>query len=1297
MNKQTALFEKVSGLFSHLNEIKEKKKDGRVSLFISGEKGKYFLQRATLNSLFKLPGGGIDPGESHEDAAARILHEDFGVSKSVSKKHLKYLGTHYNGKTANEHYYLLHKHNIHEGKYLVNGNPKEPINISEVEPTSENYRGPDIDRMMHYKKAGLFDSIKKLIGNKNEATVPLHTPDDSKVPLPTVEDGPYFRFVSLNNGNPIGLHTAANALPAEDDRRKSMPDSSWIPSSKAQGESYWTQHGLKKYLNSGLYDWHRGAINDDMAVMVAKKPKKKKHSDEHQIIVDPKETQPDDMYYLDHNRVKPLSANELISRYSSPITKQAVDPKALVKGVGGWLGKQFSREGPAIAKSVAPAAERIIPSAVSAATHAAPQLGAKALADFPNLSKGIPPAAGHFVPPQLLRPTTPTAAPSVSSIKPEPLPVNKVIDAQPGTWKSDPDNSWLSNALGHTQDQLRYASGLKAGQPFWSGIKPITATSKLLMSPKYPVIEPWLKQHGLGVIPRVARGASVVGGAAAGAMTGNALLYGVPKEVTNNIAAQGLMTEDERDRAYDKIKGVNMLKHYWRIADPRNNDPLTNAVRDGLKSTVVETGKYENNRFRQDNPNLMNSIDAARSMSPVGLASTLYARNAVSDTKPDMAKVMIDSFDKHAPSIINNPSKVWNAPIRKTLTEDIFDKTPQQLYQSEQYVKRILPNDYNTKKVLNEGDTEDSRNYLKNRYETFDNTDKYNIGNTLYKNAPSAQEALPVLEEEKIKKLNLEALENWRNRNELKNNAINKKDETLKQLEKLKNTPNWFKSSAVKEAVNPVAAGEAVAPVVKPVVQGIGNWFGRNFGKGVTSGTKALPAAEQATKSIVPSITQVAPNLGAKALADFPGLSKGIPQATGHFIPPQLLKPPVPPAPTAEPAKSFLGKINDHLKWTADIKPETSWLSKGVAKTVFTAPDLGPLSKSNWMWKAPSQAFNKVREALSPYRAAIGQAIPTPIKALGNLALRPQYPLEATLKRNWLGSLPAAARASSAVAGGVSLSTLGHSAIYGVPDEISKELVNNKVIPEDQRERVRDSLSGANAGRAYWNIITGKSDPVTNMYRGVVQDAWRPMSQYHNKLYSDQNPDRMRIINTLRSFTPAGAATTAFARDWKSDQKPDLPAIANKNFANQAHAIAANPREALSNPLTRQAREVFNWQDENPDVKELQSLIPNKAQALQKYEADPELRQGGHQLVDKLLNNNKDQLQAEFNKKVAPIESMMKPKPPIDPPEPLVFPTQPATTSAAPSVAKPITTPVTAPTGIQPAAKPGSYKHKFID
>lgn len=87
----------------------------------------------------------------------------------------------------------------------------------------------------------------------------------------------------------VGIYEAVEKLcPKDDPRRVDKPDGSWL-SKKGKdfpdGVSFWTEKGLDKYKESGLYDWHKMIVGDKVGLEEIKRPVDVLYEDEYQVII----------------------------------------------------------------------------------------------------------------------------------------------------------------------------------------------------------------------------------------------------------------------------------------------------------------------------------------------------------------------------------------------------------------------------------------------------------------------------------------------------------------------------------------------------------------------------------------------------------------------------------------------------------------------------------------------------------------------------------------------------------------------------------------------------------------------------------------------------------------------------------------------------------------------------------------------------------------------------------------------------------------------------------------------------
>lgn len=125
---------------------KKKTEKERVRVILP-YKGKYILEKLknpkypdNLNKRRHI-GGGIEAGETPEQAASREIEEELGFK--INHKDFKHVG-----KVDNQHYLLLDNHNIKPGKYKASVGSDPYIHLEHGHASGDDYMGPNIAHML---------------------------------------------------------------------------------------------------------------------------------------------------------------------------------------------------------------------------------------------------------------------------------------------------------------------------------------------------------------------------------------------------------------------------------------------------------------------------------------------------------------------------------------------------------------------------------------------------------------------------------------------------------------------------------------------------------------------------------------------------------------------------------------------------------------------------------------------------------------------------------------------------------------------------------------------------------------------------------------------------------------------------------------------------------------------------------------------------------------------------------------------------------------------------------------------
>lgn len=94
----------------------------------------------------------------------------------------------------------------------------------------------------------------------------------------------YYRVVS----GTAGIYEAVDRdCPSDDPRRSHKPDGAWLPKVGHRfggAISFWTETGLNRYMECGLFSWHASVVRERPAVLCASIQGPVLYSDPYQII-----------------------------------------------------------------------------------------------------------------------------------------------------------------------------------------------------------------------------------------------------------------------------------------------------------------------------------------------------------------------------------------------------------------------------------------------------------------------------------------------------------------------------------------------------------------------------------------------------------------------------------------------------------------------------------------------------------------------------------------------------------------------------------------------------------------------------------------------------------------------------------------------------------------------------------------------------------------------------------------------------------------------------------------------------
>ncbi len=262
-------------------------------------------------------------------------------------------------------------------------------------------------------------------------------------------------------------------------------------------------------------------------------------------------------------------------------------------------------------------------------------------------------------------------------------------------------------------------------------------------------------------------------------------------------------------------------------------------------------------------------------------------------------------------------------------------------------------------------------------------------------------------------------------------------------------------------------------------------------------------------------------------------------------------------------------------------------------------------------------------------------------------------------------------RASNAAAMGLSGAGIGYGALVNYPKRVAQTVGNVAGFPttndyDTARQNAIAAAPGVYGELGKQVVGLGDQSAASKLTTDVVKDVAVPTIR--NDIYTarQNNPGWYGMVDTMRSTTPVGLATTLGIRALGSSQPPDVAGAIAKHAPKYAPEIAANPEASAKSPFVR----AFN-QVAPSDM--LARSYPRVAGAGLGYHAgvlsrDDALQMGG--IRTKQFGPTFGQLGKAIS------TSALQGSSPV-PPEPPAPPAQPATPKPTPSIQPTIQTPQT--------------------
>jgi hypothetical protein len=251
-----------------------------------------------------------------------------------------------------------------------------------------------------------------------------------------------------------------------------------------------------------------------------------------------------------------------------------------------------------------------------------------------------------------------------------------------GASQAAPDyvDPWVSTAFGGAaglaatspgfRSQLRYA-GRVPEEGRWG----LRNAWNLAARPRYPGIEPALERAMPKWGPRLMTGARLAPWAAAGAgagVSGYGVLTAYPDQIEDIAWNAGLKDKAARNdlwwRAFRKSPQM-LAETYGPSWMGRDTTPVGDVQREFFRKSMIPGSQFGIHQIRKQHPYLAGTIDAMRSTSPLGFASTRYAQRFAKSEPPDAAGILREVLHNQRENVLGRMGEIPDSPLLKDYSE----------------------------------------------------------------------------------------------------------------------------------------------------------------------------------------------------------------------------------------------------------------------------------------------------------------------------------------------------------------------------------------------------------------------------------------------------------------------------------------------------------------------------------------------------------------------------------------------------------------------------------------------------